>query len=280
MSDISLSRFLELHDLLAEQHPKSIDKAKGFAGSTIDPNSAMESEVWRILWDKPLFANARVKTAKGWRSSIKKEMKDSWRTWGEKPDEFDIRKDKPGRRSDCFVVRGDTARSFVSRYTIPLHRLYAIQGAAKALCLRASTRHGRPPFDDLPGRPLPEVVDDLCDKFGWGWGRVTVLHALTDMGLAVKPDLHVTNTVRHLGLDSRDPLEINEHVVELLRELGKSGRDDIPKSIRYIDKVLMEISRKGTIGKSSDSLAEDILDVQRRLDRIEERLGLSGDPAV
>ena len=295
MTDLSVDRFLELHDRLAEIHPKSINKAKRLAKETLNPRTAKEGKVWRILWDKPLFANVRIKTAKGWIKCIKKEMKkeDSWRTLGEKPDEFDIHKDKPGRRRDCFDVRGEAARSFLdrctldpddptnlegeaARCTIPLHRLYAIQEAAKFLCRRSSERPGRAPFDDLPDLPLRKAVRKLRSDFGWGWGEVTVLHAFTDMGLAVKPDFHLTNTVRCLGLDSGGPLEINEHVGELLSALGTGWQADIPNKLRYVDKVLMEISRKGIIGKSSGQLAEDILDIQRRLDRIEERLG----PAV
>lgn len=277
MTDFPLDRFLELHDQLEEQHPKSINEAKRLAKETVDPASAMEGEIWRILWDKPLFANARVKTAERWIDSIVAEMKDSWRTWGKDPDEFKICQACPGSRRDCFEVQGEAALSFESRHTIPRHRLYAIQGAATAL--RARTGHGRPPFEDLPGRALSEVVPELRREFKWGWGHVTVLHALTDMGLAVKPDLHLTNVMRHLGLASRDPLEINEHVRELLRALGTSRRADIPNEIRYVDKVLMEISRQGIVGKSIDWMAEDILDVKRRLDRIEESLGLSGKPA-
>ena len=278
MTDLSVDLFLKLHDQLAKTHPKSINKAKRLAKKTLNPSTDMQEEVWRILWDKPLFANVRVKTAKGWIDSVKKEMKKegSWRTWGEKPDEFDIHKDKPGRRRDCFDVRGQAARSFLDRCTIPLHRLYAIQEAAKFLCRRSRERPDRPPFEDLPNRQLREAVRKLRGDFGWGWGEVTVLHALTDMGLAVKPDLHLTNTVRHLGLDSREPLEINEHVHQLLITLGSEWQADIKNKLRYVDKVLMEISRQGIIGKSSDRMAEDILDIQRRLDRIEERLG----PAV
>ena len=112
-----------------------------------------------------------------------------------------------------------------------------------------------------------------------GLGEITVLHALTDMGLAVKPDLHLTNTMRHFGLNPRDPLEINAHVGDLLCALRRSGRANIPKKIRYVDKVLMEISRQGIIDASRDRMLQDILEVKRRLDRLEDRLGFSGKAA-
>lgn len=277
MTGFPQDRFLELHDQLVEERPKSINEARRLAKEKVDPTSASEGEIWRILWDKPLFANVRVKTAERWVNSIEAEMEDNWQIWGEDPDVFKICKVGNGRRRDCFDVQGDAALSFESRHTIPRHRLYAIQGAAEALRFR--TGHGQSPFADLPGRPLSEVVPELRDEFKWGWGPITVLHALTDMGLAVKPDLHLTNTMRHFGLNPRGPLETNEHVGELLCALGTSGRTDIPNEIRYIDKVLMEISRQGIIAASSDRMAEDILEVRRRLDRIEDRLGIAGKAA-
>ena len=263
MNDIPRDQFLELHDQLAEQHPKSINEARRLAEMTVDPASACERKMWRILWDKPLFANARVKTAERWVDRIKAEMDGSWQTWG-KPEEFNIHHSGSGIHRDCFEFEGKAARDFGRRHTIPRHRLYAIQGAAKAL--RSRSGQGRPPFADLPGKPLSKVVDELCADFGRGWGKITVLHALADMGLAVKPDLNLTNTMRHPGLDSRDPLEINEHVRKLLSALGTNGRTDIPNEIRYLDKVLMEISRQGIIETSSDRMAEDILKMKRRLD--------------
>ena len=277
MADFPLDRFLELHDQLAEQHPKSICDARRLAKKTVDPASASERKIWRILWDKPLFANARVKTAKRWVDSIKAEMKDSWKTWGKDSNVFNIHYSGAGNGRDSFEFQGVAAIDFGISYTIPRHRLYAIQGAAKAL--RARSGHGRPPFADLEGKSLSECVKKLRNEFDWGWGEITVLHALTDMGLAVKPDLHLKNTMRHLGLDARDPLEINEHVGKLLLALGASGRSDIPNEIRYVDKVLMEISRQGIIDSSSDRMAGDILEMKRRLDRIEKSLELSGDPA-
>ncbi|MXX89840.1 MAG: hypothetical protein F4213_17965, partial [Boseongicola sp. SB0677_bin_26] len=180
MTDLSVSLFLDLHEQLAEEHPRHIDKARCLAKETLNPNSAMEGDVWRILWDKPLYANVRVETAERWANSIKKAMEkeDSWRTWGERPGEFEIHKRKPGSKRDCFRVRGKAARSFLNRCTldpnnldgeaapctIPLHRLYAIQEAAKFLCRRSGEQPGRPPFVDLPGavkdRSLSEVVLD------------------------------------------------------------------------------------------------------------------------
>lgn len=86
-------------------------------------------------------------------------------------------------------------------------------------------------------------------ELGAGWGHITVLHFLTDLGLACKPDLHLVRTVRHLGmsLDLRnakvpnltDSIIINTRVRELLRLIDGEVR---PARLRYLDKVLMDIS--------------------------------------
>ena len=243
MTDIPLDRFLELHDQLKEERLGCIEEAACLAGSTTDPAKATEHEIWSVLWDKPLYANVRVVTGQGWADAIRAEMMDAWLTWGQDPGVFKIRKDEPGRKPECFKVRGSATKCFVRRHSVPLHRLYAIQEAATGM--RCLTKQGRQGFKGLTERPLSEIVPALCRKLGWGWGPVTVLHALTDMGLAVKPDRHLVNTMRELFQGPVDnPIRVNQLASALKCELKCAERTDIPHDLRYLDKVLMEISRQ------------------------------------
>jgi hypothetical protein len=247
MTDARYARFMALHDRLKLMNPGSIQEAKTLAATLVDPRTATPEEIWRVIWDKPLFANARVSVAKRWRADIAEEMEASWKVLGADPAVFTIRQVRPGVQRDCFKVEGALAVDFVARHRIALHRLYRIQSAATAVRRRAAC-HAYP-FADLVGLPLAEVVPVLQKEFGAGWGVVTVLHALTDMGLAVKPDLHLVNTMRALELsnglavgrvpDFRDAIRINEDVRHLLTALGRA---DTPSELRYIDKVLMDIS--------------------------------------
>lgn len=254
MTDKPHNVFLALHDRLREQHPDAISEAEMLAANTVDPRTAGPDAVWRVLWDKPLFANARVEVAKRWVAEIEPEMAGAWKVLGADPAVFNIRQVRPGVKRDCFEVDGVFARELVARHRVALHRLYRIQGAAVALRGRA-VRNDHP-FADIVGRALSETIPGLQSEFGPGWGVITVLHALTDMGLAVKPDLHLVNTMRKLKLshgladrkvpDFRDALQINKDVRQLLAAIGRS---DDPSDLRYIDKVLMDLSHRNVLSE-------------------------------
>jgi hypothetical protein len=253
MTDMPHTLFLTLHDRLAKLHPDAIAEAKTLAASTVDPRDATPDVIWRVLWDKPLFANARVEVAKRWVAEIEPEMAGAWQVLGKDPAVFNIRQVRPGVKRDSFEVQGDFGREFVARHRVALHRLYRIQGAAAAVRHRAA--RNTYPFADLVGRTLSDVITMLQNEFGSGWGVITVLHALTDMGLAVKPDLHLVKTMRSLKLiegladrkvpDFRDALRINQAVRKLLAAIGRS---DEPSDLRYIDKVLMDLSHRNLRG--------------------------------
>ena len=68
------NHFLKLHDRLAALHPDAIAEAKALAAATVDPRTATTDDIWRIIWDKPLFANARVNVAKRWVANIEQDM--------------------------------------------------------------------------------------------------------------------------------------------------------------------------------------------------------------
>ena len=241
--------FLKLHDRLAYLHPDAITEAKALAAATVDPQTATADEVWRVIWDKPLFANARVDVAKRWVANIEEDMNGAWNFLGKEPTVFRIRQVRPGMQRECFEVQGAFGLDFVARTSVALHRIYRIQGAATAL--RHRVMRNAFPFADIVGRPLADVIPILQNEFGSGWGVITILHALTDMGLAVKPDLHLVNSMRLLKLctdisdrkvpDFKDAIRINEAVRLLLAALGRA---DTPSELRYIDKVLMDLSHR------------------------------------
>ena len=247
-----LDIFLQLHDKLREKCPSLIEDARRYAENTVDPKTECPEKLWSILWNKPLFANVRVDIGEGWRKEIEGEMPGAWKTWGTDVDVFRISRVKPGIKGMCFKVHGEVAQDFVKRHDTPLVRLYAIQGAASVM------RSCRRPFAHLPDFPgVSEAnIRELEDIFGWRWGRTTVLHALTDVGLSVKPDTHLVNTVRTIslvsGLPEKNPtlgqaVKINHGVSDLLKGIRSAGRTDIteiPNAQRCIDKVLMEISRQ------------------------------------
>ena len=156
--------------------------------------------------------------------------------------------------NECFKVVGGKAQEIIKRHeNFPLVRLYAIQGAAAVMMSH------RRPFAHLPDFPrVPEIsIGELEDQLGWRWGHSTVMHALADVGLSVKPDMHLARTVKALNLVPDEPkgniptraeaVKINHGVSDLLDAIRSPGRTDIPDGPRYVDKVLMEISNNELI---------------------------------
>ncbi len=234
--------------MLKHFHPQAIAEAEHLAASVVDCEEADAETVWNVLWNKPLFANARVAVSLGWLDKLAPEMVGAWRVWGADPEVFRITKTGPGVRRDAFTVRGSIAIDLVDRHRIPLHRLHRIQGAAAMLRKRAQSSSR--PFRGFSREPLSTLVPSLQRELGVGWGPVTVLHLLTDFGLAVKPDIHLVSTIADFDLWSgarsegtlsvEDTIEINA----VVDRLGAALFDPYgPRQRRYLDKVLMEISR-------------------------------------
>jgi len=105
------------------------------------------------------------------------------------------------------------------------------------------------PFADLTFKDLPSILGLLKEKFGFGWGFTTILHFLTDLGLACKTDIHLVRTVSALGiwagekdqLNIREAIEVNQIVNTLAQKIY---RDVTPPRFRELDKNLMDISRR------------------------------------
>lgn len=169
-------------------------------------------------------------------------MEKGWLTWGQ-ADGFVFRKVGRGASAEDFAAVTDNAKEVFEATRIPMSRLLGIQGAALALKKRAELSDR--PYADVFGKDLRSTVAVIKAEMGRGWGDVTVLHFLTDMGSAVKPDIHVKRTVDHLwGSASDDDYEINELISNLVVKMdGKLT----PSRLRYVDKVMMEISRQGVL---------------------------------
>lgn len=241
--------FRKYEAILSDRYPAKIAEAKLLADKIVDPNGSDANSVWSVLWDKPLFANTRVSVAERWCAQLNPHMAGAWKLWGQ-ADHFMITKTGRGIQRSSFAVTGQAGEA-ITRSGIALHRLYAIQGAARATRQRAASSDK--PFEDLPNLELHAAVELLREEFGSGWGPITILHFLTDLGLAVKPDLHLMRTMQHFsgpltrngtGPSFSEAIAVNRAVRVLGNELGLEAS---PTSIRYLDKVLMEISRQGLI---------------------------------
>lgn len=237
---------------LEHRFPQAYAEAQALEHSVLDLRSATASEIWPRLWDKPLYANAKIAFADAWHRQLAPFMVDAWKTWGQPEGALLIEKIGHGIQRSSFRLTGPDSERIKNSTRVARHRLYRIQGAAKTLRQRSVA--SATPFAACYDQSHGERISCLRNEFGEGWGPITVMHFLTDFGLSIKPDLHLVKTCAALGLveeeaaqkvlDLRTALALNEDIVKMT-EL----KFDVfsPSKLRYLDKLLMEISRSGLL---------------------------------
>lgn len=240
----SIDKFRYLECELRTRFPQSLAEAERLRGQVRPASELDVSEAWLLLSDKPLYANTRVGSGARWSANLRNYDADIWRTFGE--DGFAVRKvgkgviaesfELIGRASDLHVVTG-----------IPRHRLFAIQGAAESL-RGWIKQEGKYPLAWLADATPLERLLLLRRQLGFGWGTITILHFLTDLGLAVKPDIHLVRTAQQIGLiepiRGKNPSDLEAiYIVEKVTALAEVVfGPDAWQAIRYTDKILMEAS--------------------------------------
>ncbi|WP_140884645.1 hypothetical protein [Muricoccus nepalensis] len=252
-----IATFRRLEAALRERAPASYDLAQALADNTRDALVSGPASCWEILWDKPVFANARISSAEVRVQAAAPHLRDAWHTIGLPDSSFHVRRVEPGRKRKAFELDGETARLLYSDFGIAAHRMLAIQGAAAALRKRVE-RSPRAPYADLVGADLLTNVETLRKEKGEYWGTITVLHLLTDFGLACKPDIHLVRSFQFLGIapeirlrpgevpNLRKAVAIVEGVRELAVRLHPAG-NPTPQDLRRLDGLLLGFSRNGLL---------------------------------
>lgn len=242
-----------LHHQLSARHPEEISAAKSLAVQVVDPLTATAEEIWPVLWDKPLYANTKVSIGEKAIAKLRPLLGNSeiWKQMRKDSGPFAISKIAPGSGEASFEIRGAVAQQ-LKDHSIAKSRINCIVGGGQALAARAS--RSRYPFADLVQMDTRDAVKLLRSEFGAGWGDITVLHYMTDLGLVCKPDMHLCNTVRHLGFpiaEGRIPTTDEAiAITSFVRVMVQSFEIDVAGSkLRYLDKILMEVSKQGLIGE-------------------------------
>lgn len=233
--------------------------------------------IWRFGRDKPCYSNIKVTIGERVARDIGLSQDfDDWRKIAS--DDWAITMIKSGsswKSNSNFKLEGRAAKDFVSMLergglSSYLWRLYCIRELALALtrgsvacCIRTLVKL----FDAYGGMP-PEHVESWTKQFGrqagLGWGHTTAYHMLTDLGVSVKPDIHLTRSVIRMGLLEparmsnlpkeelaiviRDPKVQHlaaKSAMELSKWISPTACPSNPLSaMREVDKVLMEWSRQ------------------------------------
>lgn len=246
-----------LESNLKSKYPHEIEEAEKLADKIIDPSNTPVEKIWRSIWEKPLYANTRVEVANNWIAKLEPFMRNSLNTWGYE-EELLIRKIGKTRKNIDFQIIGKLS-SKIKDLNIAYSRLLTIQCAVISL---------REMMNNNP-YPLAFLMDEPMDQnypfkkymkqisFGYGWGAITKLHTMADLGCAVKPDLHVCRTIHHLGMCPEIPTSVenpnleqsiivNLACMELLSELQKRFPSEGHR-LRSLDYILMRISLCGIL---------------------------------
>jgi hypothetical protein len=248
---LNIIRFQCLEDLLRRRAPESIAQAESLKLAVVDPASADAECCWSVIWNKPLFSATRTELGERNVGRLAPLLNGAWADIGIPDGRYHIsllcrrRSFKP----EDYLVRGALAQNIRNNFNIAVHRMFAVQGGAVALRCWAAANPATP-CAALTTVRLPALVPQLQATLGPFWGPITVMHLLTDLGLSCKPDRHLFRSVQALWIDSKPPpgmpptldnlMRINAAVEALAVSLyGASS----PARLRYLDKVLMEISR-------------------------------------
>ena len=213
---------------------------------------------WKHIWDKPLRTHVKTEEAQQWVNRMESYMLKAWEFWGTDPNRFCITRHGKDHGNECFALEGDLAADIQALH-IAYSRLYAIQGAAKAMNDRVKKYGGHPvkDFAEIPSNrePMTQWVRGMEEEFGWGWGPATVHHMLMDFGMSVKPDLHLIRAMRHLDLwhDDKDSL-LTEESAEIVCRVRKLTEVVCPpiQSLQHLDRGLMHISKYVLIGEDPE----------------------------
>jgi hypothetical protein len=246
----TVDHFRALEKELRKRSPKKWKEAKVLAKQIADPETADVDAIWAHVWKKPLYANTKVAIGDANVEKLASYMDKAWKHWGAEGDKFCITRIGKGRSTAAFQPNRKAQR-IRDKTGIAMYRLFAIQGAAGAMRIRS--KRSKTPYADLVDLDPEQMIMTVQREMGWGWGHITVLHFLTDLGLACKPDLWLVCTVRYLGMAKlkekkvptlAEAITINHCVRCLVERLYDSFS---PARLRYVDKILMEISKQKLI---------------------------------
>ena len=248
--DKVINEYKNLESKLKSNLPSEIDAAEELADNVINPSNTPIEYVWRSIWEKPLYANTRVATADKWIAKLEKYMANSLNTWGHEEGLL-IKKIGKTRKNIDFSIEGKL-KSKILDLNIAYSRLYSIQCAA--ISLREMMNNNPYPLSFIMDKnySFKKIMKQM--SFGYGWGSITKLHALTDLGYSVKPDLHLCRTIHHLGMcpeiskgvevpSLEQSIIINLACMELLSVLQKRFPGEGYR-LRSLDYILMRVSMR------------------------------------
>lgn len=268
----TLNKYLQAREKLKSQKPEAWKEVVTLCNNV--PETVDLQTIWMFGRDKPCWSN--IKVAGGERiaqdlhkspdfGSYKKIASEDW----------EIAKVGNGRANSIFDIAGSAAKKYVDGlskggFKSYQWKLYSVRQLALALADDNSQIHEL--TNELISKQFLDHkrVGPWTNKFqkcaGFGWGYITANHMLADLGLSIKPDLHVRRAGVRLGMTVSTPTTLTDaqidklpakvdyeivamalqlaEILEPIAKLGVAGSVKKKIALREIDKTLMEWSRQ------------------------------------
>ena len=268
-----LTKYLEIRDQIKHEKPQEWLQVIELCKKV--PKSIDRQALWMSGRDKPCWSNitvaggARIAQDLGMSadfSSFEIIASDSWK----------IVKTGKGRGNSNFEFIGEAAKRFLkslNRGGLSSYqwKLFSIRELALAL------NGGGDKIESLVNTLVSknilslEEIEPWTKAFakcaGFGWGYITANHMVADLGVSIKPDIHVRRSGVRLGmagdtsphltdkeiddLPGKVDFEIVRTAIQLPKLIepialeGATGAFKNKIALREMDKVLMEWSRQG-----------------------------------
>lgn len=231
--------------------------------------------IWMFGRDKPCWSNIKVAGGERIAQDLEKSSDfDSFKTIAS--DDWLIVKTGSGYANSKFTIIGHSVKSYLASlseggFASYKWKLFSTRQLALAFANEKNRIHEL--IDEVVLRQVldSQRIGQWTKKFhklaGFGWGYVTTNHMLADLGLSIKPDLHVRRSGVKLGLTSITPTTLTDSeidglsaavdfeivrtalalakYIDPLAKAGLSGAKKNKVALREMDKTLMEWSRQG-----------------------------------
>jgi hypothetical protein len=270
MQNDVIEKYYVLRAKVQEQAPDQWAEVIDLCNSV--PKEISTDTFWTFGKDKPCWSNINVKIGERLVRDLHSSSEfESFHTIGGDAWRIDMKQEgRKWQSNQNFTLTGESARHFMESLSPRglasfRWRLYAIRQFALSLFSEKGTL---PMITALSADPSTIVSKDLyswtkifATRAGRGWGATTVNHLLTDLGLSVKPDLHLRRSAVRLGIlddilvdtptKEIDKLgyKLDSKIVHRLLDLSKLispiANPSPRTTLREMDKVLMELSRQG-----------------------------------
>jgi hypothetical protein len=254
----TLSKYLIARDELKSQKPKAWDEVVELCERV--PGNLDLQTIWMFGRDKPCWSNIKVAGGERIAQDLQKSPDfDSFEKIASK--DWDIVKVGNGRANSLFDIVGSAAKKYVDGlskggFKSYQWKLYSVRQLALALADKKNGIHAL--TNELIAKQFLDYqqVVPWTKKFqkfaGFGWGYITANHMLADLGLSIKPDLHVRRSGVRLGMTIDTPTTLTDTQIDALP--AKVDYEIVAKSLQLAE-VLDPIARRGLSGGVKNKIA-------------------------